>query len=94
MFNGITFVGIHFGNGTGSPGNTDDGDATAFYRFNAGTNLDQFFITTYTASSNAVLYRTGASAVPEPATWAMMLIGFGAAGMSLRRRPRPAFQAA
>ena len=25
-------------------------------------------------------------AVPEPATWAMMLIGFGAAGVSLRRR--------
>ena len=29
------------------------------------------------------------SAVPEPATWAMMLIGFGAVGFQLRRR-RPA----
>ena len=31
---------------------------------------------------------TGAAvaAVPEPATWAMMLIGFGAMGVSLRRR--------
>jgi hypothetical protein len=27
-----------------------------------------------------------ASAVPEPATWAMMLIGFGAVGFSMRRR--------
>lgn len=27
-------------------------------------------------------------AVPEPATWAMMLIGFGAVGVALRRRPR------
>lgn len=26
-------------------------------------------------------------AVPEPATWALMLIGFGATGLSLRRRP-------
>ena len=26
------------------------------------------------------------SAVPEPATWAMMLVGFGAVGYSLRRR--------
>lgn len=26
------------------------------------------------------------SAAPEPATWAMMIIGFGVAGMSLRRR--------
>lgn len=29
------------------------------------------------------------AAVPEPATWAMMLVGFGAMGVSLRRR-RPA----
>jgi hypothetical protein len=29
---------------------------------------------------------TSASAVPEPTTWAMMLIGFGAVGSSMRRR--------
>jgi hypothetical protein len=29
-------------------------------------------------------------AVPEPATWAMMLLGFGAIGMTMRRRRRPA----
>ena len=28
-------------------------------------------------------------AIPEPATWAMMLLGFGAAGFALRRRRRP-----
>ena len=27
-----------------------------------------------------------AAAVPEPATWAMMLLGFGAVGFSMRRR--------
>ena len=27
-----------------------------------------------------------AAAVPEPSTWAMMLIGFGAVGLGLRRR--------
>jgi hypothetical protein len=29
------------------------------------------------------------SAVPEPATWAMMLLGFGGIGIALRRRPKP-----
>ena len=30
-----------------------------------------------------------AAAVPEPATWAMMLLGFGAIGLSMRKRRRP-----
>jgi hypothetical protein len=28
--------------------------------------------------------------VPEPGTWAMMLLGFGAMGLVIRRRRRPA----
>ncbi|HET6942747.1 MAG TPA: DVUA0089 family protein [Sphingomicrobium sp.] len=37
----------------------------------------------------------GSGAVPEPSTWAMMLLGFGAAGVSLRRRtPRKPLQVA
>ena len=32
--------------------------------------------------------RAVAAGVPEPATWAMMLMGFGAIGVSLRRRRR------
>ena len=35
-----------------------------------------------------MLYSTGSipSAVPEPATWAMMIVGFGLAGAAMRRR--------
>ena len=29
------------------------------------------------------------SAIPEPGTWAMMLLGFGAVGFAMRRRRRP-----
>jgi hypothetical protein len=29
---------------------------------------------------------TGTGAVPEPATWAMLLLGFGAIGATIRRR--------
>ena len=32
----------------------------------------------------------GVPPVPEPATWAMMLLGFGAAGLAMRRKRRPA----
>ncbi|MCA1654339.1 MAG: PEPxxWA-CTERM sorting domain-containing protein [Sphingomonadales bacterium] len=43
------------------------------------------------APQNATL----AAGVPEPGTWAMMLVGFGAAGYSLRRRRTlPAMQPA
>ena len=40
------------------------------------------------AASGSVTFRL--SAVPEPATWAMMLLGFGAIGFAMRRRRRPA----
>src|SRR5256885_7200208 len=32
------------------------------------------------------------TAVPEPASWAMMLLGFGAIGLTIRRRKREAQQ--
>ena len=39
------------------------------------------------------LYPTGApvGGVPEPATWAMMLLGFGGIGLAMRKRRRPVF---
>jgi hypothetical protein len=40
-----------------------------------------------TTGSNGLVTRfSQVEAVPEPATWAMMLLGFGAMGFSLRRR--------
>lgn len=39
-------------------------------------------------STSATLAVPPAPSVPEPATWAMTLIGFGAMGAAMRRRPR------
>jgi hypothetical protein len=60
----------------------------------SGTNFDSFSFTYESVSGTPselaeiiddVSFVT-VSAVPEPGTWAMMLLGFGAIGWSLRRR--------
>ena len=80
----------------------------AYSNFSIGPNLSNGFsntgnFTDVTGSVRTnqwafdVLNVNGATqggAVPEPATWAMMLIGFGAAGVSLRYRRRKSVLAA
>ncbi|KQS04194.1 hypothetical protein ASG11_07965 [Sphingomonas sp. Leaf357] len=46
---------------------------------------------TYANTSTASIYRqfANAGAVPEPATWAMMIMGFGLVGGAMRRRAAP-----
>ncbi|MEK7429980.1 MAG: PEPxxWA-CTERM sorting domain-containing protein [Pseudomonadota bacterium] len=58
---------------------------------NGGRTIWNGFLNDSVASSqlygNQLSYLAGAiSAVPEPATWAMMITGFGLAGSALRRR--------
>jgi len=54
-------------------------------RFSAdpATSLGQYGLTLDNVSIASV-----ATAVPEPATWAMMLVGFGAIGATMRRKRR------
>lgn len=84
---GITYVGLHFGGGS------DPGNATAFYKLDAGTLGVQTITLLEKASSGAVLYSTQApnqnNAVPEPAMWALLVGGFGMVGAAGRRRSRP-----
>jgi hypothetical protein len=81
---GNTIIGIHFGNGSGV------GNSTGFFEFDFTSPVNGIALN-IPGSSGVVLYQTGASsvgAVPEPSTWAMMLMGFGAVGYSMRRRKR------
>lgn len=41
-----------------------------------------------TANSGAILETGGHTPLPEPATWAMMLVGFGGVGVAMRRSRR------
>lgn len=79
----------------------DSGDLAAFsgpvlyssagnnIRFNTG----DFDLTPTAGGSSSRLTITTAAAVPEPATWAMMILGFGVAGAALRSRRRTGWQA-
>ena len=62
-----------------------------FYDANAITSgsidLDNYFPNN-PGFSHITFFDTGAPGVPEPATWAMMLLGFGGIGMALRRSRR------
>ena len=83
---GWNVIGLHFGNND-DPTNPPP-DVTAFYLFNFGTGgaTGLTFSPDAKGFSNAAIYTPGA--VPEPATWAMMLLGFGGMGMALRRSRR------
>lgn len=60
-----------------------DGLQTAAdYIFNAG-GLDN------STPIYRITFSSAVAAVPEPSTWAMMIVGFGLTGTALRRRARP-----
>jgi len=40
----------------------------------------------YVGSGTAIRFAAVGNAVPEPATWAMMILGFGAVGYAMRRK--------
>jgi hypothetical protein len=61
---------------------TDVGITNLFYSFNGGTGTD--------IRQVRIIPAEGPNAVPEPATWAMMLLGFGAMGFAARRNRRKA----
>ena len=56
--------------------------ANTWYTFRYTANM----ATAGSISGNATFY----PAVPEPATWGMMLLGFAGMGLAMRRRRRPA----
>lgn len=99
LLSGATWIGIHWGAGTGSPSPQTPGGVTGFYRIDAGSGLDTFLLS-FGSASGARLYATQpqpvlrafdpiqdiSRAVPEPAAWALMILGFGAVGATLRRR--------
>jgi len=83
-------VGTGLGAGTGVGGATDDFSLT----FNpyAGTVANLLYANANPAIggtfADRVVLTLATAAAPEPAAWAMMVLGFGLAGAAMRRRVR------
>lgn len=80
LLNGLVYIGIH----TGGGGRNGVGNQTSFYKISA-LNLDVITLNP-SGGSTATLFVSSGAAVPEPATWAMMLLGFGFVGAAMRRK--------
>jgi hypothetical protein len=88
ILSGSTIIGVHYGNGQNSPGGQGSGNDTAFYLFNADLLANNTFRLNFGSSSTVTLFQTSSNSVPEPGTWAMMLLGFGFVGAAVRRQRR------
>jgi PEP-CTERM motif len=88
---GSTGVNDVFGLARGDDGILYGVAGTSIYTMNVATGAATFK-TSYNydgrgaAFGSAFFAEATTGAVPEPATWAMMIVGFGIAGYSLRRR--------
>lgn len=89
-FQGTSLV-LKFSNNTqqvyslGSIAKTADASASGRFNFDMGGSFGiNSFI--FTSGSNAFRLDDIASAAPEPATWTMMILGFGLVGWTMRRR--------
>ena len=88
QLSGLTVFAAHFGNTPlGTLGPPAGNDVTAFWLLDLGnTPTSDVTISNGQGVSNAQIFAT--APVPEPATWGLMLLGFGGIGMALRRSRR------
>jgi hypothetical protein len=79
-FDGVDIINMN-------PGPSDN----TYHTFSAdfvGTGSDTLTITSLQAPAYNLVDNFSVTAVPEPATWAMLLLGFGGLGAALRARRR------
>lgn len=92
-------LGYQGGTNLGSPAVINSSDSDIAQYIGTGTlalvaNVSKSnplsFVNTYGGVANVIYTYTEAAAAPEPSAWAMMLLGFGGLGATLRSRRRRA----
>jgi hypothetical protein len=72
-----------------SIGNGDLAGSNLTYTLGARSGIGFFTRESGTATAATFqVFQISPAPVPEPTTWAMMLVGFGAVGYSMRKRPK------
>ena len=66
-------------------GNQISGETNGVVTYSAGAG-PKIVGAVFTSSANSFEFDNLAAGVPEPATWALMIVGFGAVGSAMRRR--------
>jgi len=65
--------------------------SSILFTANAGNDLmpdEDFFVNVFFDGNGPSFFTAAATSVPEPATWALLIAGFGLTGFALRRRYR------
>jgi hypothetical protein len=95
-YNAITFLGdggfskTLTGTDLGAPANGSTTSALTnrqfFFTFDAGDKVDEIIFSTHQPAFEFDNIYAAVSGVPEPATWTMLILGFGSIGFMLRRQ--------
>lgn len=80
-FNGAEIIAAGFGNQTNPSTNP-----LVRFNFSGGSEADVAFMRLRSSSQAFEIDNITINAVPEPGTWALLILGFGAVGHSMRRR--------
>ena len=83
---GGAFSGVYRFNTTGKSRGAMGWERETFRFVADGTTARLSFSSAQPGAYGAALDNVGIAAVPEPATWALMILGFGAVGGAMRRR--------
>ena len=83
-----TYTGSELSDPAAANGNQTSAQTNRLVTFNA-TGNEQLTGLRFTSTVNSLEFDNVrfTAAVPEPATWAMMILGFGVVGYAMRRRP-------